>query len=132
MNIKVIGNQCCGCNACVQVCPKKCIKMESNKNGFLYPKINETLCINCGICLDRCPIKKEKNIEANDLDCYVAYNKDIEERVASSSGGIFRLVAKEIINQGGVIFGSAFNHEFQVYHTYVEKIEDLIKLQGSK
>lgn len=132
MNIKEIGKDCSGCNSCVQICPKKCIIMEKDSNGFLYPKIDEKMCIDCGICLDRCPIKKEKSIEANDLDCYVAYNKDIEERLTSSSGGIFSLIAKKVLNQGGVVFGAAFNNDFQVKHIYIEEESQLYKLKGSK
>lgn len=41
---------CCGCGACYQACPKNCITMEADKEGFLYPKVQLDLCINCKIC----------------------------------------------------------------------------------
>ncbi len=50
--------ECCGCTACVSVCPQKAITMIEDDEGFLYPVINETRCIQCYLCVTACPIKR--------------------------------------------------------------------------
>ena len=84
---------CCGCSACVQRCPKQCITMQSDgKEGFLYPVVDTTLCINCGLCEKVCPVINQSEAR-KPLKVYAAYNKDVEIRLQSSSGGIFTLLA---------------------------------------
>ena len=48
---------CCGCTACYAICPKSAICMERDEEGFLYPKVIESLCIGCHMCLKVCPFK---------------------------------------------------------------------------
>ena len=124
-------SECCGCSACEQICPVGCIKMQEDEEGFLYPKIDETKCIHCKKCEKVCPIRypNKKNKETK---TYVAYAKDEEIRKKSSSGGIFSLLAKSVLLQNGVVFGAAFDAQFQVHHIGVTKIEELEKLRGSK
>lgn len=122
---------CCGCQACYNKCPKNAIEMIEDEKGFKYPKINKEECINCGLCDKVCPIINNKKIE-NAPRAYACINKDEKIRMQSTSGGIFTLLAKAIINKGGVVFGASFNNEFGVYHTYSETIEGLEKFRGSK
>ena len=124
-------SKCCGCFACMNICPKNAIIMQEDEKGFKYPKIDKDKCINCNLCEKVCPIINSKK---NDFpqQVYAAINKNEEERLASSSGGIFVLLAKEIIKRNGIVFGATFDDEFQVKHIGVEKEKDLIKLQGSK
>lgn len=124
-------SECCGCSACEQICPVGCINMKEDEEGFLYPKIDETKCIHCKKCEKVCPIRypNKKNKETK---TYVAYAKDEEIRKKSSSGGIFSLLAKSVLLQNGVVFGAAFDTQFQVHHIGVTKIEELEKLRGSK
>lgn len=96
-------SECCGCHACYSACPKNAIEMIADENGFKIPKINQELCINCGKCNKVCPIKNKIDIE-NEPMAYAAYNKDIDTRLNSSSGGIFSLLAKYILSQDGVVF----------------------------
>lgn len=42
---------CCGCGACQQRCPKQCISMQEDQEGFLYPVVDEGDCISCGACV---------------------------------------------------------------------------------
>lgn len=123
--------QCSGCHACYNICPKDAILMIEDEYGFKYPKIDKEKCVECGLCSKVCPIINNKKIE-NKPKVYVCYNKDEETRAKSSSGGIFTLIATEILNRNGVVFGAAFNGDFSLSHAYVEKIEDLDKLRTSK
>ena len=123
--------QCSGCSACCQVCPKECITMQADEEGLLYPSVNQNLCVNCHRCEHVCPIL-EGVIEKDEPLTYAGYNKCENEREVSSSGGIFTLIAKYIIEQGGVVFGAAFNESFEVEHIRVERSEELSKLRGSK
>lgn len=123
--------KCCGCHACYNICPKGAIKMQQDEKGFEYPVIDKEKCINCGLCEKVCPIINNKQIE-NEPRAYACYNKDLNIRMKSSSGGIFTLLAEEILNKGGVVFGASFNTKFEVEHIMVEKTEELEKLRGSK
>lgn len=42
--------KCCGCRACSEICPKQCINMERDSEGFLYPVVDKEICIDCGMC----------------------------------------------------------------------------------
>ena len=105
---------------CYNICPKDAISMIEDEYGFKYPKIDKEKCVECGLCSKVCPIINNKKIE-NKPKVYVCYNKDEETRAKSSSGGIFTLIATEILNRNGVVFGAAFNGDFSLSHAYVEK-----------
>lgn len=125
------GN-CTGCHACASACPKNCIEMVADNEGFLYPIADADLCVNCGLCEKICPIINgvSKNL---DNVSFAVVNKDEETRFRSSSGGVFPLLAEQVINNGGVVFGAAFDRDFMtVEHIAVTKVEDIYRLQGSK
>lgn len=125
-------NKCCGCHACFNICPRDAIKMKENEKGFLYPVINEEKCINCNMCRKVCPVLNKKKEIGNKIKAYACYNKNLNERLNSSSGGIFILIAKEIINKQGVVFGASFDEKFEVKHKYVENEKELKQFMGSK
>lgn len=124
--------KCSGCAACYNICPMKAINMEPDHEGFLYPVIDKETCINCNQCEVVCPYHNKRGEEEDLRKCYAGYNKSEQDRTLSSSGGIFILVAKEIIAQGGVVYGAAYDEDFLVYHTSAENYGDLKKLIGSK
>ena len=128
-------SNCCGCYACVSACPKGCIKMKSDDEGFWYPVIDENECISCGLCKKACPIlspfNKEKTKDGS-AAAYAARTKNEEIRKNSSSGGIFTEIAEWVIAQGGVVCGAAFDDDFNVNHVFVDNSNDLYKLRGSK
>lgn len=124
---------CCGCSACAQACPKGCITMQADGEGFLYPVIDENTCIACGACEHVCPIKNTSPEPTGEPDAYAAYSKNTEQRLESSSGGVFSLLAEEILQNSGVVFGAAMSEDCRkAQHIAVERQEDLWKLRGSK
>lgn len=125
--------ECCGCEACVQACPKHCIDFIPDSQGFLYPRVNESLCVNCGLCNKVCPIiNVEDYALPTSTPVLAAYNKDAEQRKTSSSGGIFTLLASDVIGRCGVVFGAAFDKKWNVVHSYAEKISQIEPLKRSK
>lgn len=123
---------CCGCSACLNICPKHAIYMKHDEKGYLYPEIRKDSCVNCGLCEKVCPLKeKEKNKKFEKI-AYGVKNKDEHERAKSSSGGVFAEVAKYILNNDGVVYGVEMNNDFQVKHGRATTIEDARKFQGSK
>ena len=125
MQILSEKNQCCGCEACANVCPKQCISMLPDKEGFLYPNIDNTLCINCKKCEHTCPvINKEKN-EIQILKSYVVQNKNSLIKKESTSGGFFSCIANYVLTSGGLIYAPMFNEKMKVHHTKITNSEDL-------
>lgn len=124
-------HNCCGCGACVQICPKKCISMSADNEGFLYPHVNDAMCIDCSLCEKVCPIINQ-NEPREPLAVYAAKNTNEEIRLKSSSGGIFTLLAEQVIADSGVVFGARFNENWEVIHDYTETVEGLEAFRGSK
>lgn len=123
--------KCCGCSACLNICPNHAITMKSDSEGFLYPIIDESKCIKCGLCVDVCPLKLDRK-ENDLLEVYSAKNKNIKEQKNSSSGGMFPIFANYVLSKGGVVFGAGFNDKWEVVHQYIEDKKDLYKLTKSK
>jgi len=124
---------CCGCSACANACPKHCISMVEDNEGFLYPKVDQNICINCGLCEKVCPIKNPIEEQVNpEQKAFVVQNRDDGVLRESTSGGAFSAIAKWVINQDGVVFGARFNQNFEVEHYAVEKYEELKFFRNSK
>ena len=123
--------ECCGCGACAQICPKNCITMRADDEGFIYPDVDKSLCIDCHLCEKRCPIQSMTNISEEYKNSFLGINKS-ETRLNSSSGGIFILLANKIMSEGGVVFGAAYDEHFLVQHIVVESPDQLHLLMGSK
>lgn len=124
-------DKCCGCNACYNICPKNAIKMKVDEKGFKYPFVNKDKCINCGLCEKVCPIINKTKIDI-EHKAYACINNDDKIRSESSSGGVFTLLAENILSKAGVIFGAAFDENLNVKHFMVDRSEDLYKFRGSK
>lgn len=126
-------SECCGCGACAQICPRKCIEMVQDTEGFLYPKINESECVRCGKCYNVCHIKNDFPRKGKISETYYAKNVNRDVRVNSSSGGIFAELAESVLSEHGVVFGAAFSSDWRnVNHIAVQSSEELYKLIGSK
>lgn len=122
---------CCGCEACAQCCPKRCISMQEDGEGFLYPRVDHSLCIDCGLCEKVCSVLHQ-DTPSEPLTVYAAKNPDDEVRRASSSGGIFTLLAESVLAENGVVFGARFDKDWNVVHDYTESKKGLGAFRGSK
>ena len=123
---------CCGCSACASICPKVAITMVGDAEGFKYPVVDPSLCVDCGLCEKACPILSRKNASEEALKFFAARNLDLDERLASSSGGVFSILARKVLGDGGVVFGAAFYDGFKVCHRSIQSVSDLPLLMGSK
>lgn len=125
---------CCGCWACKNACPKQCIEMVEDKEGFRYPKIDSSACINCGLCEKVCPVINAEPSDTPHQQCgWLAQHKDEKIRQESTSGGAFTAIAAWVIRQGGVVFGAGYRKgTFVVGHQAVEREDDLAIFRNSK
>lgn len=130
MRIDNDNTKCFGCSACSQKCPKNCIEMKLDSEGFLYPTIDEDKCIDCGICRSICPIDKEWDSRIR--QCYAAYSKNNSLIESSSSGGLFKELTETIFQKEGVVYGAAFDDHLCLKHSSVENRDEIEKLIGSK
>ena len=105
--------------------------MQEDDEGFLYPRVNESNCINCGLCEKVCH-ELHPFEEQAPLNAFAAINKDETIRLNSSSGGIFYLLAQKTISEGGVVFGARFDEQWQVVIDHAETMEDVKKFMRSK
>lgn len=123
---------CCGCTACAAICPKSCISMQEDDEGFLYPNVDENNCVNCGACERVCPIKTPIREVTVEQKAYLVQHRDDSIRLDSSAGGAFTAIAQVILRKGGVVFGAAYDENFQVRHIFVEQERELRKFRNSK
>lgn len=133
INIKDKKN-CCGCKACEIICPKNCIEMTVDEEGFWYPIVDKDKCIDCGMCEKSCPIlNKASRKKSFDTKIYGVYSNNESIRINSSSGGMFSELAASVLEKNGAVFGCTMNDNFSfAKHIKVEDVDDLSKLQGSK
>ena len=124
--------ECCGCTACSNICPKGAITMIEDEEGFKYPHVDKTKCINCGLCKKVCPIRNREKEEQVEQKAYILNNKNNKIRMQSTSGGAFTAIAEYVLEREGIVFGATFDKEFNVHHIYVTKPEELEKFRGSK
>lgn len=125
---------CCGCQACVNACPSRCIHMVADHEGFLYPQVDQTLCVGCGICRQVCPMLRQAGPADSRFPplAFGAVNRDDTIRASSSSGGVFTALALEVLGQGGAVFGAAWDGALHVRHVCARLPEELAALRGSK
>lgn len=124
---------CVGCHACFSICPVKAISMKEDAEGFLYPAVDEETCIACGACLRVCQVVGTREPEGRiPTEAYACMNQNTEERLASSSGGVFIVLAKHVISQGGYVFGAAFDENMNLRHTYANDLDGCRAFMGSK
>ena len=120
---------CNGCGTCALKCPKNAIEMIEDDEGFLYPVINKTKCINCKICEKVCSNNNESKYNS---DAYIAINNSIDELNFSSSGGVFYILARYTIENRGVVFGVTYDENLNAIHKYAETLSECKDFCGSK
>lgn len=126
------SKDCCGCAACVNVCAKNAITMKEDEAGFIYPCVDESLCVKCGRCADVCVFTEKAKGANGSPSVYAAVTADKDTLTQSSSGGIFTELASAVIDKGGAVFGAAWTDDLCVAHICVENKSDFKKLRGSK
>lgn len=124
--------KCCGCNACIQICPKHCITQYEDNEGFVYPNVDMRKCVQCGLCRKVCPILHLNKRGTQYRISYAAKSKDDSLRLNSSSGGIFSVLAKVIIQHNGKVYGAKFTDDNHVTHFGVSKYEEISLFNGAK
>lgn len=125
-------SKCCGCTACSSVCPKGCIVLQPDEEGFVYPHVDVSLCVNCGRCDSVCQFVTDKVTNHTSIIAYAARSVDNENRKRSSSGGIFYLLACHVIQAGGIVIGAAYDENMRVHHIFASSLEDIELLRTSK
>ena len=124
---------CTGCGACLNICVKQCIRMDSDNEGFLYPKIDADKCIQCGLCDRVCPVihcKNEKLI--SEPDAYIAWSNNKKYLDESTSGGIFASIAAMMLKKNGIVYGAAYDENNVVEHIEISNLQELNRLNRSK
>lgn len=131
-----IKAECCGCSACEQICPKSCISMENDEEGFLYPTVKDRdRCIDCGLCAKVCPNDSPSidNENKHENHCYFGWNRCDSIRRASTSGAAFYSIARFCLENGYTkVYGAELREDFSASHKAVSSIEQLEDLVGSK
>lgn len=129
-----IGKECCGCTACSNICPQKCIEMRLNEEGFMYPVCNVAKCMECGLCEKACPVVHSTKYAASNpiKRGYVFQNRNLDILKESTSGGFFSALAEWVIRNGGLVYGAAYNEDFYIHHIAVDTVTELYKFRNSK
>lgn len=122
---------CCGCSACYAACPHRAIAMKPDPEGFLYPVVDLARCTDCGLCERICPFLHPAGATPP-LRLYAAKNRDEDTRKQSSSGGVFTLLARKVLAEGGIVYGARFDGAWDVCHSAAETEEGLAALRESK
>lgn len=124
-------DNCCGCEACVQICPQKCISFGEDGEGFRYPQVDVSRCVQCGLCEKACPMLHQPLLTTSPTPfCY--QNPDVEVLSKSSSGGLFTALADRFVDDNGIVVGARFDEHWEVVHSCVSTKEDLWALCTSK
>lgn len=125
---------CCGCEVCAAVCPRQAISFSRNAEGFYFPLINETICVQCGECLRNCPVLNYKNIvNLQNIKCFGGYFKDQLKLCKSSSGGFATALGESFIKSKGIVYGTVYStNPKSAFFSRAETLDDLYKFRGSK
>ena len=127
-------NNCCGCEACANICPKHCITMVEDEEGFRYPKVDKEKCIDCKLCEKVCQYlnNTKKVTEAGYPLIYACTKKDTDTLKDSTTVAVFYELAKSVVENNGVVVGAIYDENMNVKHVIADNVELLEKMRGSK
>ena len=125
---------CCGCTACASICNHDAITMKPDALGFLYPKIDATKCVECGLCEKVCAFNDyyDTSLNLTEPIAYGARQKDLGEVMKSRSGAVFASISDYILEKGGVVYGAGYTDHFRVVHKRATNKEERDEFRGSK
>lgn len=124
-------DKCTGCSACFNICGKGAIKISEDACGYIYPQIDQDLCIDCGLCVKVCPVNTKVTLRYPQK-CYAATVQSDDELASCASGGMATELSRYIIEKGGVVYGCTGKDIRNVHHIRVDQAEELEYLKGSK
>ena len=124
--------ECTGCGACASVCPKRCIQMKIEENGFFYPHVNHNNCIDCGLCTQNCHIFNKKGNNTFEKIYFCGWDSSEIKRFEGSSGGIFGALAEFVIATGGIVYGAVLSSDKKTLSHQSTKDVSLSELKKSK
>lgn len=130
--LKLDSNLCCGCTACVSICPQNCLEMVADAEGFLEPKLNDNKCIDCGLCNKICPVLNPVEEKIVEQHGFIVQHLDAQVRRESTSGGAFSAIAESIINDGGIVYGAVYGEDFTVKHVGITDKSEIWRFRNSK
>lgn len=125
-------DRCCGCGACAARCPRGAIRLREGADGFVFPEVNESLCVDCGLCKRVCGLQNARALQTSGPWYAASLRGDSS---LSASGGAFFALARAVVSMGGVVFGAAYMRDdgrLSVRHVMTEDEAGLSSLQGSK
>lgn len=124
--------KCCGCTACANVCPKQCIEMKADEEGFLYPYVFKDSCVNCGLCEKVCPIKNPIALPSESEAAYVVQSTEQDVLNSCTSGGFADIIGKLVVERGGAVYGVQYDNDFMPIHSCSETYDGIKKFRNSK
>jgi len=129
----ICEKDCCGCMACIDICPKQCITTKKGTLGAIFPKVNIDQCINCGQCEKVCPMKETEQCDVFEHQvAYASYSNNKEIRYQSSSGGMFSVFSYILIQEGYKVYGAAFDDHMVLRHQMSDSQKNIVPLCKSK
>ncbi len=127
------SKECYGCGACVEICPKNCIKLNEDNKGFLKAYIDKTQCIECGLCEKKCIATYQNTHKTiHSRKAMYGYNKDAEKRNSGTSGGVFLELAMALMKKGYKVAGCIWDENWEPKHILTDDLEVVFKMQRSK
>lgn len=131
--VKNYRELCCGCTACESVCGKDAITMQPDKEGFLYPIVNEERCVNCGMCQKVCPVSNDCNNSTPYIKSFAGFSTNDDIIKTCATGGIATALSFDTVKKGGVVFGVKSTDDCRsAEFTIARTEEELLKFSGSK
>ena len=126
--------ECCGCNACGDICPHQAITFKTDIEGFWYPEVDREKCVDCGLCDKVCPeLGAAGDISRYEVPkVYAAYTKDETIRLDSTSGGIHSMLALEMYAKNAYVGGAVYNEDYTVSHIVSPDAGLLPEIRSSK
>lgn len=134
MRINKHKNDCCGCTACASACPKQAITMKPDAFGFLYPEVDDELCIDCGKCVKVCSFNEdyETPFKLDSIKIYGGKHNNTKQVEKSQSGAAFVALSDYILSEGGVVYGVGYEDNFRVVYKRSTTPEERDEFRGSK